>query len=47
MRTLGVLGGMSWTSTESYYRLLNEGVVARLGGLHSAQLLLHLSLIHI
>lgn len=39
MRTLGVLGGMSWTSTESYYRLLNEGVVARLGGLHSAQLL--------
>lgn len=41
MRTLGVLGGMSWTSTESYYRLLNEGVSARLGGLHSAQLLLH------
>lgn len=41
MRTLGVLGGMSWTSTESYYRLLNEGVVARLGGLHSAQLLIH------
>ncbi|EAP97293.1 hypothetical protein JNB_17523 [Janibacter sp. HTCC2649] len=41
MRTLGVLGGMSWTSTASYYRLLNEGVVARLGGLHSAQLLLH------
>ncbi len=32
---------MSWTSTASYYRLLNEGVVARLGGLHSAQLLLH------
>ncbi|MFC7486438.1 aspartate/glutamate racemase family protein [Knoellia sp. CPCC 206453] len=41
MRTLGVLGGMSWTSTATYYRLLNEGVVARLGGLHSAQLLLH------
>lgn len=41
MRTLGVLGGMSWTSTQSYYRLLNEGVAARLGGLHSAQLLLH------
>lgn len=41
MRTLGVLGGMSWTSTASYYRLLNEGVAARLGGLHSAQLLLH------
>ena len=41
MRTLGVLGGMSWASTQSYYRLLNEGVAARLGGLHSAQLLLH------
>ncbi|MFC7491381.1 MULTISPECIES: aspartate/glutamate racemase family protein [unclassified Knoellia] len=41
MRTLGVLGGMSWTSTESYYRLLNQGVAARLGGLHSARLLLH------
>lgn len=41
MRTLGVLGGMSWTSTQAYYRLLNEGVAGRLGGLHSAQLLLH------
>jgi aspartate racemase len=41
MRLLGVLGGMSWTSTESYYRGLNAGVAARLGGLHSARLLLH------
>ena len=41
MRLLGVLGGMSWTSTAEYYRLLNEGVAARLGGLHSARLLLH------
>ncbi|MEO6021453.1 MAG: aspartate/glutamate racemase family protein [Knoellia sp.] len=41
MRMLGVLGGMSWTSTASYYRLLNEGVAARLAGLHSAPLLLH------
>jgi aspartate racemase len=41
MRLLGVLGGMSWTSTELYYRGLNEGVAARLGGLHSARLLLH------
>jgi aspartate racemase len=41
MRMLGVLGGMSWTSTESYYRLLNRGVAERLGGLHSARLLLH------
>lgn len=41
MRLLGVLGGMSWTSTAEYYRFLNEGVAARLGGLHSARLLLH------
>jgi aspartate racemase len=41
MRLLGVLGGMSWTSTESYYRLLNAGVAQRLGGLHSARVLLH------
>ena len=41
MRLLGLLGGMSWTSTESYYRGLNEGVAARLGGLHSARLVLH------
>jgi aspartate racemase len=40
-RLLGVLGGMSWTSTEVYYRLLNTGVADRLGGLHSARLLLH------
>ena len=38
---LGVLGGMSWTSTESYYRMLNRGVADRLGGLHSARLLVH------
>ena len=41
MRLLGVLGGMSWTSTAEYYRLLNHGVAARLGRLHSARLLLH------
>jgi aspartate racemase len=41
MRLLGVLGGMSWTSTETYYRLLNTGVADRLGGLHSARLVLH------
>jgi aspartate racemase len=40
MRCLGLLGGMSWESTAIYYRLLNEGVRARLGGLHSAPLLL-------
>jgi aspartate racemase len=41
MRLLGVLGGMSWTSTEVYYRLLNTGVADRCGGLHSARLVLH------
>lgn len=41
MRQLGVLGGMSWESTASYYRLLNQGVRERLGGLHSAPLLVH------
>jgi aspartate racemase len=40
MQTIGLLGGMSWESTASYYRLLNEGVRQRLGGLHSAKLLL-------
>ncbi|EPN9528644.1 aspartate/glutamate racemase [Cronobacter malonaticus] len=41
MKTVGLLGGMSWESTIPYYRLINEGVRDRLGGLHSAQLLLH------
>lgn len=41
MRCLGLLGGMSWESTLLYYRLLNQGVAARLGGLHSARLVLH------
>lgn len=41
MRLLGVLGGMSWTSTALYYRLLNGGVAERLGGLHSARLVMH------
>ena len=38
MKTLGILGGMSWESTQVYYRLLNQGVAACLGGLHSAEL---------
>jgi aspartate racemase len=41
MRTLGLLGGMSWESTVPYYRIVNERVRARLGGLHSAKLVLH------
>ena len=41
MRLLGVLGGMGWSATAEYYRRLNEGVDARLGGLHSARMLVH------
>ena len=41
MRTLGLLGGMSWESTTEYYRLINRGVAERLGGLHSARLVMH------
>lgn len=40
-RTLGIIGGMSWESTQSYYRLINEGIKAELGNLHSADLLIH------
>lgn len=40
MHTLGLLGGMSWESTATYYKLINEGVQQRLGGLHSAPLVL-------
>lgn len=41
MKTLGLIGGMSWESTLPYYRIVNERVRARLGGLHSAKLILH------
>ena len=41
MRTIGLLGGMSWESSAVYYRLLNEIVRDRLGGLHSAPCVLH------
>lgn len=41
MTTIGLIGGMSWESTAVYYRLLNEGVRTRLGGLHSADIMLH------
>lgn len=41
MRTIGLLGGMSWESTQTYYQLLNEGVRDRLGGLHSARVILY------
>ncbi|UNK62171.1 aspartate/glutamate racemase [Buttiauxella ferragutiae] len=41
MKTIGLLGGMSWESTIPYYRLINEGIKTRLGGLHSAKIVLH------
>ena len=41
MKTIGLIGGMSWESTAIYYRQINEEVKARLGGLHSAKLLLY------
>lgn len=41
MKTLGLIGGMSWESTIPYYRFINEAIKARLGGLHSARLVLY------
>ncbi|MGY0613637.1 aspartate/glutamate racemase family protein [Vibrio sp. FJH11] len=41
MKTIGLVGGMSWESTASYYKALNEGVKDRLGGLHSAKICLY------
>jgi aspartate racemase len=40
MKTIGLIGGMSWESTALYYRQINEAVKAQLGGLHSAKLVL-------
>lgn len=41
MKTIGLIGGMSWESTITYYKLLNEKANQRLGGLHSATILVH------
>ena len=41
MKTIGMLGGMSWESTASYYKALNEGVRDALGGLHSAKICMY------
>lgn len=41
MKTIGLMGGMSWESTMPYYREINEAVRAALGGLHSAKLILY------
>lgn len=40
MRTIGLIGGMSWESTQAYYRLINQQVKSRLGGLNSAKIVL-------
>ena len=40
MKTIGLIGGMSWESTQTYYRLINQKVREQLGGLHSAKLIL-------
>lgn len=40
MKTIGLLGGMSWESTELYYRLINEHIKHQLGGLHSAKIVM-------
>ena len=41
MKTIGLLGGMSWESTASYYQALNQGIRQRLGSLHSAKICLY------
>lgn len=41
MKTIGLIGGMSWESTATYYRLLNEGVKEVYGGFHSAKIILY------
>ena len=41
MKTIGLIGGMSWESTIPYYRFVNEAVRERMGGLHSARILLY------
>ena len=41
MKTIGLLGGMSWESTVGYYRAINEGIKVHLGGLHSAKIALY------
>ena len=41
MKTIGLIGGMSWESTASYYQLLNEGIRDTLGGFHSAKIIMH------
>ncbi len=41
MKTIGLIGGMSWESTITYYQVLNETIKQVLGGLHSAKCILY------
>ena len=41
MKTIGLLGGMSWESTSGYYQKINQGIRQTLGGLHSAQIAMY------
>ena len=41
MRKIGLVGGISWASTQDYYRLINEGVNQKLGGLESAECIIY------
>jgi len=41
MKTIGLIGGLTWESTIEYYRIINEEVARRLGGVHSARILMH------
>ena len=41
MKTIGLIGGMSWESTVTYYKIMNQEIKNRLGGFHSAKILLY------
>jgi aspartate racemase len=46
VKTIGLIGGMSWESTQTYYRLINQKVREQLGGLHSVRLVLCTNTMH-
>ena len=41
MKTIGLIGGMSWESTVTYYQIINETIKEKCGGLHSAKILMY------
>ena len=41
MKTIGMIGGMSYESTTSYYQIINETINSKLGGLHSAKIIMY------